>query len=201
MVTRHGLREMLIGTVVLAVLAFGLELVFWPLALLTLHGAIYLVLKTEGALQTRVRSWIRPLMIAFFLLYGLTTIGTLIYNPHLVEPFRAHPWLGVVPLATILAIANIPRELHLGREFTAFIFSGASIGLLIALVAIGLYPNLIFSNPNPQLSLTIYNSSSSPKTLTVMLIMVAIGLPMVLAYTAAIYWVFRGKVRLQADSY
>src|SRR5262249_42747288 len=114
-------------------------------SLLALHGAIYLVLKTEGALQARVRRWIRPLMIAFLLLYGVNTIATLLYNEHLVEPYRRHPWLGIVPLATVLAIANIPRTLHLGREFTAFVFSGISIGLLIALVAIGLYPNLIFS--------------------------------------------------------
>ena len=59
-----------------------------------------------------------------------------------------------------------------------------------------MYPNLVFSQPNPENSLTIYNAASSPKTLGIMLIIACIGVPLVIAYTVCIYWIFRGKVKL-----
>ncbi|HUA66804.1 MAG TPA: cytochrome d ubiquinol oxidase subunit II [Alphaproteobacteria bacterium] len=55
--------------------------------------------------------------------------------------------------------------------------------------------------PNPENSLDIYNASSSHKTLGIMLIIAGIGVPIVLAYTACIYWIFRGKVKLSKSSY
>jgi cytochrome d ubiquinol oxidase subunit II len=64
-----------------------------------------------------------------------------------------------------------------------------------------MYPDLIFSSPNPANSLTIYNAASSAKTLEIMLIIAAMGVPLVLAYTASIYWIFRGKVKLDSSSY
>ena len=54
---------------------------------------------------------------------------------------------------------------------------------------------------DPANSLTIYNAASSPKTLGIMLVIAIIGVPLVLAYTASIYWVFRGKVKLDRFSY
>ncbi len=71
----------------------------------------------------------------------------------------------------------------------------------MVLFGIGIFPNLVWSNPNPGYSLSIYNAASSPKTLTNMLIIAIIGMPIVLAYTISIYYIFRGKVRLDASSY
>jgi cytochrome d ubiquinol oxidase subunit II len=72
---------------------------------------------------------------------------------------------------------------------------------LLALFAIGLFPNIVISNPNPGLSLNIYNAASSQKTLNIMLIIAMIGIPFVLTYTVSIYWIFRGKVKLTNMSY
>ena len=72
---------------------------------------------------------------------------------------------------------------------------------LMGLFGLEMFPNLIWSNPNPAHSLTIYNAASSPKTLGIMLIIAVTGVPAVLAYTASIYWIFRGKVRLDRMSY
>ncbi len=68
-------------------------------------------------------------------------------------------------------------------------------------MAIGIFPYLVLSRPNPDFGLTIYNAASSPKTLTIMLIIAAIGMPMVLAYTGSVYYIFRGKVKLDPMSY
>ena len=60
---------------------------------------------------------------------------------------------------------------------------------------------MVISNPDPQYSLTIYNASSSDKTLWTMLIITLIGMPLVLAYTVSIHWIFRGKVKIDEHSY
>ena len=59
----------------------------------------------------------------------------------------------------------------------------------------------MLSNPNPANSLNIHNAASSPKTLGIMLTIALIGVPVVLAYTVSIYWIFRGKVKLDRMSY
>jgi cytochrome d ubiquinol oxidase subunit II len=64
-----------------------------------------------------------------------------------------------------------------------------------------MYPDMIYSSPVPENSLTIYNAASSQKTLQIMLIIAVLGMPIVVAYTTSIYWIFRGKVKLDAFSY
>jgi len=170
-------------------------------ALFTMHGSIYLVMKTEGALQQQVREWSRSTIISFVLFYITVTMFTLLYVPHMTDTIRANPWLFLVALVNMLAIANIPREVFHGREMRAFLSSCAAVIALLLLFGIGTYPNLIYSNPQPANSLTIYNAASSQKTLQIMLIIALCGVPMVLAYTGSIYWIFRGKVKLDAHSY
>lgn len=170
-------------------------------ALFMMHGAIYLVLKTDGELNARVRGWARPCIVFFVVMYGMTTFATLLYLPRMAEPFRASPWLFVVPVASMLAIANIPREMHRGREMAAFLSSAASIVLLLLLLGIGMFPELMHGNGPSGTSLTAYNAASSQRTLRTMLILAGIGMPLVLGYTFHIYRVFRGKVELDSMSY
>ena len=100
-------------------------------ALFSMHGAIYLVLKTEGALQAQVRRWVNPLIITFILCYVIVSLATLLYVPHVTEAFRKEPWFFAIAVSVVLLIANIPREVNHGREFLAFLSScGAMIGLI-----------------------------------------------------------------------
>ncbi len=170
-------------------------------ALFMMHGSIYGVLKTEGELNQRLKGWVNNSIIFFVICYVTTTMATLIYFPNMAKHFKDFPPLFALALINMLAIANIPREIHHGREFRAFLSSAASIASLLALFAVGIFPNIVLSNPNPEFSLTIYNAASSQKTLTIMLIIAAIGVPFVLAYTISIYWIFRGKVKLTNMSY
>jgi cytochrome d ubiquinol oxidase subunit II len=170
-------------------------------ALFAMHGGIYVVMKTEGELQAQVRSWIPKLIGIFVAMYVVTTLLTLIFIPHMTTTFMEHPVLLAVPVLNALAIANIPREIHGGRDFRAFLSSCVSMILLLALFGIGMYPDMIYSSPVAENSLTIYNAASSAKTHQIMLVIAIIGMPIVLAYTVSIYWVFRGKVKLDAFSY
>ena len=170
-------------------------------ALFMMHGAIYGVMKTEGELHNKMRGWVNNSIIFFVICYVTTTMATLVYYPHMTEHFKDYPYLFIVAILNMLAVANIPREIMREKDFNAFLSSSASIAALMALFAIGLFPNIVISNPNPQNTLTIYNAASSQKTLNIMLIIAMIGIPFVLAYTVSIYWIFRGKVKLTNMSY
>ena len=170
-------------------------------SLFMMHGAIYLVMKTEGELQQKVRTWVNNTIIFFVICFVTTTMATLIYYPNMVAHFKDYPVFFIVAIINMLAIANIPREIQHGKEFKAFLSSSASIALLMLLFAIGIFPNLVLSNPNPENSLNIYNAASSARTLTIMLIMAIIGIPFVLAYTVIIHKIFKGKVKLDETSY
>jgi cytochrome d ubiquinol oxidase subunit II len=119
----------------------------------------------------------------------------------MTDNLKAAPFLLILPVLNALAIANIPREIHHGRDFRAFLSSCASMAALLMLFGIGMYPDLIYSTPIAENSLHIYNAASSQKTLGIMLIIALIGMPLVIAYTSSIYWIFRGKVRLNESSY
>lgn len=171
-------------------------------ALFTMHGSIYLMMKTEGDFHTKMRAWVNPSIIAFILFYLLTTIATLIYMPHMVSAFQARPLIFAVVVVHIFAIANIPRCIALGQDGRAFISSCTNIICLMALYGIGTYPYVVRAiSDSSELSLTIYNASSSQMTLEILLLMALIGVPLVITYTVGIYWVFRGKVRLDRFSY
>jgi cytochrome d ubiquinol oxidase subunit II len=170
-------------------------------ALFAMHGSIYVVMKTEGELHARVRGWVRNAIIFFVITYVVTSLATLLYVPRMAVPLQEHPWLFAVPLLNVLAIANVPREIHLGRDFRAFLSSCAAMVALMALFGIGMYPHLVFCHTDPANSLDIYNSASSSKTLGIMFVIACIGVPIVLTYTVCIYWIFRGKVKLDATSY
>jgi cytochrome d ubiquinol oxidase subunit II len=170
-------------------------------SLLALHGSLYLQLKTEGKLQERVHRWSWRAFGVFLTLYLSTTIVTLARVPRALANFERLPWLWAVVAVSVLALANIPCSLYLRRPGWAFLSSAAAIASLIALFGAALYPNLIVSSLNPAWSLSVANAASSEKTLGIMAVIAALGLPFVLSYTAVIYWVFRGKVELSRLSY
>ena len=180
---------------------YALLLGVTTVALFMMHGSIYAVMKTEGELHDMIRRWVNHTIIFFIICYAVTTMATLLYVPHMASVVRANPWLFSVALLNMLAIANIPREIHHGRDFRAFLCSCLAMIALMTLFGLEMFPNLVRSNPAPENSLTIHNAASSPRTLGIMLTIAVIGVPIVLAYTVSIYWIFRGKVKLDKMSY
>jgi cytochrome d ubiquinol oxidase subunit II len=175
---------------------------FLTVAIFTMHGSIYVVMKTEGELHDKMRAWVNPSIIAFIMLYAITTLATLIYMPHMSESMKERPAFFLLVILNMFVVANIPREINKGRDARAFICSCLNILFLMILFGIGTYPNAIRAINDPeQLSLTIYNSASSVMTLKILLIIAIIGVPLVIAYTFSIYWIFKGKVKLESTSY
>jgi cytochrome d ubiquinol oxidase subunit II len=173
----------------------------FAVAMFAMHGAIYLYLKTTGELQQRIHGWMWRTFGLFLALYLLTTIYSLVQVPNATRNFKDHPWVWVVVLLNVLAIANIPRAIYLGRPMYAFLSSCCSIAAFVFLFGVALYPDLLVSSLNPAWTLDIHNAASSGKTLQIMQIIAFVGMPFVLAYTIIIYWMFRGKVELGKFSY
>lgn len=178
-------------------LLVGLTTVF----MLATHGAIYLSMKADGELLVRVKRWVPRLMIIFFVLNTLLVALTVVLHETVANRYLQQPWLVILPAAGLASVIVAWLMIRRERYFIAFLFSSAMIAGLLLSAAVGLYPNMLLSTLDPTYNLTIFNASSAPNTLGVMLVMALIGMPFVLLYTAGVYYIFRGRVRLGPSSY
>lgn len=169
--------------------------------MLATHGAMYLSMKTDGELLVRVKRWIPRLMIIFFLLNTVVVFSSILLHELIADRYLAQPYLAIFPAAALAAVLAGWLMVRRGRYFIAFLLSSAMIAGLLFSAAIGLYPNLLVSSIDAAYNLTIFNAASQSNTLTIMLIMALLGMPFVLLYTAGVYYIFRGKVQLSAQSY
>ncbi len=192
------------------------------LAMLVMHGAAWLAIRTEGAIADRsVRAGSLAALVTAVLFAGggiLVALGAFggysitsaivsdgASNPLLktvaaaptawLANFAARPWLAAVPLLGIvlpLVVAVGLRTRHAGATFVA---SALSIACIIATVGLSMFPIILPSSSHPEAALTVFDASSSRATLRNMLVATVIFLPLILAYTTWVYWVLWGKVR------
>jgi cytochrome d ubiquinol oxidase subunit II len=161
------------------------------LTLFTLHGSLFLSLKLtdnllDGARSVAKKLWIpTAILLLAYVAYGY--VETDMFSKLGVNP-------GVVPIIAGLALVSVGYLLKIKREGWAFVMTGITIAFSTITVFMGLFPRVMVSRLNPEWSLTIYNASSSPYTLQVMSIVALIFVPIVLAYQAWTYWVFRKRI-------
>ena len=168
--------------------------------LFALHGALWIALKLDGTLSERAAVWAKRSWIAFFVLFIVTSLATMITLPGLVANFRNTPVLWLVPLATFASIIATGVFLYQGRIAHSFVGSSLTIAGIWGIIGASIFPALVPALDTPENTLTIANSSSSQLTLTVMLIIALIGVPIVLGYTVWVYRVFKGKVAVGEPS-
>jgi len=171
------------------------------LAMFTMHGAAYMCLKAEGEHLERMRRWTLGGWLAFIVLYLVATIASIITAPHAFQGVLGNPLFWILSLLFVVAVVYVPVASRAARYGRAFLASSGSIIALVGMVAVGMFPRIVPSSTDLAYSLTIYNAASTPRTQTAMLIIALIGMPLVIAYTAYIYRVFKGKVVLTEDSY
>jgi cytochrome d ubiquinol oxidase subunit II len=161
------------------------------LSAFTLHGAVFLSLKTRGEVTERahtaaVRLWL-PTVVLILVYVVASYFATDMFTRRGVNP-------GPIPLgagAALLAAGWFIRQRYHGW---AFVMTSLTIALSTITVAVGLYPRVMVSSLNDAWSLTIYNASSSPYTLQIMTIVALIFVPIVLIYQGWSYWVFRQRI-------
>ena len=164
------------------------------LTFFVLHGALYLRTKAEGALEERMARWIPKLWVAFAAVYALATVATGFVSPFLFEGAGRNPLflaLALLVAASILAVLPLSRA---GKAGFAFAASSTAITSMVLVAAVSMFPRLVPSSIDLANSLTAYNAASTPRTLTVMLVIALVGMPLVLGYTIFVYRIFRGKV-------
>lgn len=163
-------------------------------AMLAVHGANYLAIKTDAAVQTRARRIADRGSWAVVLLALMAVPVLLFVQPALQDGYVAHPVGCVLPLtvgAALFAAQYFRRRQRDGAVFVSWsLFILGSVGS----VAWGLFPNLLIATEDPAFSLTSSNSAASAYGLRVGLVWFGIGISLVIGYTLWVYVSFRGKV-------
>ena len=164
------------------------------LSMFALHGALYLSMKLDGPIAADARRWASKAWVVFVVLFMVATVWGAIsffYN------------ITVVPLAlallSVLASVSVVVFNRRGNAVAAFVSSCETIVFTMLAVAAALFPYMVPCTNDSELSLTVMNSSSSQLTLTVMLIIALIGMPIVLAYTIFIHRIFKGKIQVREE--
>lgn len=157
------------------------------LTLFLTHGAVFLALKTAGDIQPRAQH----LAIRLGLIATVVAVVFLLWT-QIAYSDKVWTW-ALVLVAAVSWLAGIYMNMK-GREGWAFIFSAVTLGGAVIYLFSVLYPNVMPSTVSDAYSLTIENASSTPYTLRIMTIVAIIFTPIVLAYQAWTYWVFRKRV-------
>lgn len=171
------------------------------LVLFVMHGAIYLTLKSEGEQQEIMVSWVNKSYIILVILYVLATISTFFAASYLFNGLLNNVLFWILFIVMFASLINIPVLIRTKKFGRAFLSSSVLIAMMILLFALSLFPLLVPSSIDMANSLTIYNASSTPRTLETMLIIALIGMPLVIIYTIFVYRTFKGKVIINEDSY
>ncbi|RME69348.1 MAG: cytochrome d ubiquinol oxidase subunit II [Chloroflexi bacterium] len=162
----------------------------------TVQGAIFLSLKVEGDLLPRITAATKKVgPVATVLVFAFVVAGYFLTDAFIrlgINP-------GLIPIAAGAALLTAGWFVHNDRPGWAFLMNCLTIVLSTITIFMSLYPRVIVSSLNPEWSLTIYNAASSPYTLRVMTIVALIFVPIVVAYQAWSYWVFRQRVSLHSE--
>lgn len=171
------------------------------LALFVMHGIIYLLLKTEGRLFAKLRILLRRAVVLFLAAFTSASVYGLWTYPKLSDDLQNSVAFWLLPMLGILAILSIPQWIKRRKFLTAFMASALGIALMLGVLAFELYPVLLYSTLDPAYHINVYNAAASQKSLGIMLGFAAVGTPLILGYTAFVFYTFRGKVQLDENSY
>jgi cytochrome d ubiquinol oxidase subunit II len=167
------------------------------LVALVVHGALYVALKTEGAVHEKSRKLTRRLQPSLIVLTALGVPVTAVVRPRTMHNFSEYPLAYVIPLAVAVSLAAMWTFERQAREKAAFLSSCAYIVAMLAGVAAALYPSLLPSSGDPARDITIYNAATGEYALRVGLIWWGLGMGLAFGYFVFVYRMFRGKVRAE----
>jgi cytochrome bd ubiquinol oxidase subunit II len=171
------------------------------LCALSVHGALYVAVKTEGELQQRARKAASHLWIALFILTGLSLFATVSVRPDILDNYRLFPVALLVPVAVLGGLLGMIFFSRRKDDRKAFTSSCVYLTAMMVGAAVGLYPRLLPSTADRSLDITIQRALSGPHTLRVGLIWWIFGMMLAVIYFVVVYRMFRGKVSLGDGGY
>lgn len=157
-----------------------------------LQGSTFTALKAEGELQQRARKITSVVGAGFMVLFILTIAAGLVFVEGATSKILT--WVFALVVFAGCGLAHMANKK--GQDMKTFVMSSLIHVGLWGMAAAVLFPNLVVASNDVALNMTVYNSSSSQLSLTVMLIIALIGMPIVIGYTIYVYRAFKGKVKL-----
>jgi cytochrome d ubiquinol oxidase subunit II len=176
---------------------FPVALGLLGLAAILLQGAAFILVKQEGEIRERTKTFVELVWVAFALLFIISMLLSLFYIPW--APRRVLPW--VFTAVVIICLFGMRAAVRRDRDGPAFALSSGVFAGLWGIAGSVMYPYLVRASGGTAPGLDIFNASSSRLTLTVMLVIALVGMPLVVAYTIYLYRIFRGRVRPEEGSY
>jgi cytochrome d ubiquinol oxidase subunit II len=164
------------------------------LVAMTVHGATYVALKSDGDVNARARRLVLVLWPLLVVLTGVSLVATVYVRPTVLDNFRAHWSATFIPLSVLIALATIGLFARRRCERLAFVSSAVFLGAMVAGAASALYPILLPASGDAAFNITIFNAAAGRHALTVGLIWWSGGMLLAVGYVAFVYRMFRGKV-------
>lgn len=168
---------------------------------LTVHGALYIAIKTEEELSLRARAVAVVLWPLQLFLTCSSLAATYFIRPQLMNNYENHPIGLLVPLLVFASLGVMIWASPKGKEKLAFVASCTYITAMLVGAVFALYPVVLPSSGDPANSLTIANSLAGEHGLRVGLVWWSLGMVLAVGYFVFLYRMFRGKVRLEEPGY
>ena len=165
------------------------------LTMILIHGSVFAGLKAEGEIRKRAHSIASKSLISFIVLFIIVLIVGILQIKGVASNIVGWLFALLTIVFWYLTLASVKKE----KDSQAFTFSSLIHVSIWGLIAAVQFPYLVRAT-DPALSMSIYDFSSSKLTLTVMLIIALIGMPVVIGYTIYIYRIFRGKIKLEENT-
>jgi cytochrome d ubiquinol oxidase subunit II len=172
------------------------------LVALTVHGALWVTYKTEGAVQQRARRVVSLLAVPLLILAAGALVAALAVRPQLLDNYRRY-WLpgALIPAAALASFASLWRFSRRARDRAAFLGSCGFLASLLIGVAFALYPRVLPASTSDAYSLTIYNTAAGEYSLRYGVYWWSFGMLVAIGYFVLVYRMFRGKVRQDAGDH
>ncbi len=184
------------GSLALALNPYAILVGVLSVALLAMHGANFLALKTGGDQQTRARLWAGRLWYGVATLAVLATLASFFVRP-VGENFARYPLLGALPLLAVLSLLAVPFFQRRKEDGRAVYAGAVLIGALMASAGASLYPLLLPALGKPGEGLSIFNSAAPYHSLQIAFVANLIGMAFVIGYHVIIHRIFRGTVQIR----
>ncbi len=171
------------------------------LVALTLHGALWLTLKTSGSLALRARRIVTPLWLLLALLTVVSLIATVAVRPATLNNYFNVPVTFIVPVGVIASLAGIWLLNRKGQPLKAFLCSCLYLFFMLAGACWALYPVLLPATTGADRDITLQAALSGPHTLAVGLVWWLFGMALAVCYIVFVYSRFKGKVNVSTSSH
>jgi len=169
------------------------------LVALTLHGALWLTIKTSGDLAGRARRIVTPLWLALMALTVVSLIATVAVRPSSLNNYFNYPATFIVPVGVVASLAGIWLLNRKAQPVKAFLSSCLYLFLMLAGACWGLYPTLLPATTGADRDITLARAISGPHTLAVGLVWWGFGMALAIGYVIFVYSKFRGEVDFHAS--